>query len=166
MQRQRQKPTLILRIGIVPAITPPPLYGQLAGGAHRHEALVRAGDGRDADFGVDIEDGGAAATARPRLDPHAGHHVVVVLVRGDNVLLEDDLLRGIARKGIARTARSRLPLREGGVALEARLDDGESYFVSKNLERKEKKKKKKREREREKERREERLTGIPEERPG
>jgi len=147
------KPTLISRrIGLVPAITPPPLYGQLAGGAHRHEALVRAGDGRDADFGVDIEDGGAAAAARPRLDPHASHHVVVVLVRGDNVLLEDDLLRGIARKGIARAARSRLPLREGGVALEARLDDGESWISLARTYKEEREKKK--------------LTGIPEERPG
>ena len=102
-----------------------PLDLNLDGIAHRHEALVGAGDRRDADLGVDIENGGAAAALGPRLDADAGEHVVVVLVGRDNVLLEDDLLAGVARKGVAGAAGTGLAGGERGVALEAGLDDGE-----------------------------------------
>lgn len=103
-----------------------PFEHQLAGGAHSHEALVRAGHGRDADLGVDVEDGRGAAALGEGLDAHAREHVVVVLVRGHDALLEHHLLAVVAGEGVAGAAGARLPGREGGVALEAGLDDGES----------------------------------------
>ena len=102
-----------------------PLDFDVDGGAHRHEALVRAGDGRDADLGVDVEDRGAAAALGPRLEADTGNHVVVVLVGGNNVLLEDDLLAGVTGKGVAGAAGTGLASGERGITLEAGLDDGE-----------------------------------------
>ena len=106
-----------------------PFEHQLAGGAHSHEALVRAGHGRDADLGVDVEDGRGAAALGEGLDAHAREHVVVVLVRGHDALLKHYLLAVVASEGVARAASARLAGREGGVALEASLDDGESRRV-------------------------------------
>jgi len=94
------------------------------GGAHSHEALVGAGNRRDADLRVDVEDGSLAALG-VALDADTGEHVVVVLVGRDNVLLEDNLLGAVAREGVASTAHSGLARGERGVALEAGLDDGE-----------------------------------------
>ena len=102
-----------------------PLDFDVPGSSHRHDALLGAGEGRDADLRVDVEHGRLLAAGGPRGDADAGQHVVVVLVRSSEVLLEDHFLRVVAREGVARTASTRLALGERGVTGEAGLDDGE-----------------------------------------
>lgn len=112
-------------VGRVCGIAATPLQRHLVGGSHSHGPRGGGGDGRDADFRVDVEDGRRAAAARKGLDADARNHVVVVLVRGQNVLLEDDLLGAVARKGVAGAASARLALRKTRIAGEAGLNDGE-----------------------------------------
>lgn len=94
------------------------------GTAHRHDTLLGAGDGVDADLRVDVENGSGGAALGPRLGADTRKHGVVVLVGGDEVLLEDDLLAAVAREGVAGAAGTGLAGREGGITDEAGLDDG------------------------------------------
>lgn len=83
------------------------------------------GDGRDADFRVDVEDSRCRPAAREGLDADAGDHVVVILVRSEQVLLEHNLLAAVACKGVAGAAGARLARGKASIACETRLDDRE-----------------------------------------
>lgn len=101
------------------------------GGTNSHDSEVGSGERSDADLGVDIEDGRGGAAEGEGLDANASKHVVVVVVRSNQVLLEDDLLAVVTGEGVAGTDGTGLALGEGGIAGEAGLDDGESIHVSK-----------------------------------
>ena len=108
-----------------------PLERNSLGGTNSHDPEVGSGERSNADLGVDVEDGRGGAAERERLDADASKHVVVVVVRSNQVLLEDDLLAVVTGEGVAGTDGTGLALGEGGVAGEAGLDDGESMRVSK-----------------------------------
>lgn len=94
------------------------------GSTNSHGSEVGGRKRSNADLGVDVEDGGGLAAGGEGLDTDAGEHVVVVLVRGDEVLLEDDLLARVAGEGVAGADGTGLALGEGSITGEAGLDDG------------------------------------------
>lgn len=122
---QDNNQTSNLGVGRVCGVAAAPLQRRLVGGSHSHGSRVGGGDWCDANFRVDVEDGCRAAAARKGLDTDARDHVIVVLVRGQNVLLEDDFLAAVSCKGVASAASARLALGEASIAGEAGLNDGE-----------------------------------------
>lgn len=114
-------------IGIVCGVTAAPLQRHRVGSSHRHGSRVGGGDGRNSDLRIDVENSRCAATTRERLDTNTSDHVVIVLVRSQDILLEDDLLSGVTREGISRSAGASLASRQRSVAGETCLDDGEPF---------------------------------------